>query len=142
LFWEDLWKNIFVLLLQLRKCCFVVIEGAIPAKQWGWLEKMVHFLNGIVESGNGMVASFLPRYFAGSTVCFVVVVLTAALFNLVRFLSSLYTGCPITHGIHCKKSGKTKCQFKKTDWRKKKVLKKLKYFILSKFNPKLSISGV
>jgi hypothetical protein len=23
------------------------------------------------------------------------------------------TGCPITHGIHCKKSVKTKCQFKK-----------------------------
>jgi hypothetical protein len=26
---------------------------------------------------------------------------------------STYTGCPITHGIHCKKSAKTKCQFKK-----------------------------
>jgi hypothetical protein len=43
------------------------------------------------------------------------------------------TGCPITHGIHCKKSVKMKCQFKKTAWRKKMWNAMSINFILSIF---------
>jgi hypothetical protein len=53
-----------------------------------------------------------------------------------------YAGCPITHGIHCKKSVKTKCQFKKRLEGKKSEIQCQQNFILSTFNPKLNISGV
>jgi hypothetical protein len=45
--------------------------------------------------------------------------------------SDTHTGCPITHGIHCKKSVKTNCQFLKNGLEEKKV----------KFNVKKPLVG-
>jgi hypothetical protein len=47
----------------------------------------------------------------------------------------MHTGCPITHGIYCKKSAKTKCQFKKR-LGGKKVKFNVKKIILRKVKSK------
>jgi hypothetical protein len=50
--------------------------------------------------------------------------LTCTIFFTIFFLHILViytTGCPITNGIHCKKSVKTKCQFKKNGLEEKNV---------------------